>query len=91
MAIHNMNALIDIAVTLALLVFLVFGAAVTVRILTYAGWILSSVRLRGDVSAAAKRAGNAKNMRSGATGSFGGILIHHPDVRVTHGRSITSK
>jgi hypothetical protein len=86
-----MNALIDIAVTLALLMFLVFGAAVTVKVLIYAGWILSSVRWRGHVSAAAKQAGNAKSARSGGTGSFGGILIHHPQVRVTHGRSVTSK
>jgi hypothetical protein len=96
-AIHNMNALIDIAVSLALLVFLVVGVAVTGKILTNAASILSPLRRRRSVAGAAKQVRNKSARRVSVRGfeagtrTFGGILIYHPDVRVIHGHSLTSK
>ena len=97
-ATHNMNALIDIAVTLAFFVFLVVGVAATGRTLTLAASILSSLRRRGCVSATAKELGNAKSARrafvrhsEAETRPFGGILIHHPEVRVIPSHSAEVK
>lgn len=94
---QHMNPLLDITVTVGLLAFLVVGAAVTARTLTFAAVILSSLRQRGSLSIDAKQLGNARIAPRGSipnslpgTRPFRGILIHDPNVRIIRGSSSDS-
>ena len=92
-----MNALLDIAFSLGLLVLLLFLVAVataTARTLTYAAAAVSCRRRRRSDSAAAKQMLDAKTVQGASepeTRPFFGILIHHPDVRVIHGHPLNGK
>lgn len=94
-AINNMNALLDIAFTLGLLVLLlslVAMARATARTLTYAAATVR--RRRGSDSAAAKQMLGAKIAQAVSEPEirpFFGILIHHPDVKVTPTQTSTLK
>ena len=92
-----MNALLDIAFSLALLVLLLFLVAMATaiaRTLTYAAATVSCRRRRRSDSAAAKQMLDAKTVQGASepeTRPFRGILIHHPDVRIIQGQSLASK
>ena len=92
-----MNALLDISVTLGLLgllLFLVAAATATARTLTYAAATVSCRRRRRSDSAAAKQMLETKTVQGAAepeTRPFFGILIHHPDVKVTRTQTSTLK
>ena len=92
-----MNALLDIAVTLGLLVLLLFVVAVataTARTLTYAAAAVSRRRRRRSDSTAAKQMLEAKTVQGTSepeTRPFFGILIQHPDVKVTPTQTSTLK
>jgi hypothetical protein len=92
-----MNALLDIAVTLGLLVlllFLVTVATATARTLTYAAATVSCRHRRRSDSAAAKQMLEAKTVQGASepeTRPFFGILIHHPDLKITPTQTSTPK
>jgi hypothetical protein len=96
-----MNALLDIAFTLGLLVLLlslVAMARATARTLTNAAATVSCRRRQRSDSAAAKQMLGAKTAKAASmrasepeTRPFLGILIHHPDVKVTPTQTSTLK
>jgi len=92
-----MNALLDISVTLGLLVLLLFLVAVvtaTARTLTYAAASVSCRHRQRSDSPAAKQMLDAKIVQGTSepqTRPFFGILIHHPDVKVTRTQTSTLK
>ena len=92
-----MSAFIDIAFSLGLLLLLLFLVAMATaiaRTLAYAAATVSCRRRRRSDSAAAKQMLDAKTVQGASepeTRPFFGILIHHPDVKVTPTQTSTLK